>query len=73
MIVLIRQRHKQRTSVTYAGTKRQSKRNQTQKQIVMLYRTRMQIEEGFRDCKATHYGLGLSQHPTLNTKRRAIL
>ncbi len=94
LIILIRQRHKQRTSVTYTGTKRQAKRNQTHvnrenepwllvtslslrertpKQIVKLYRTRMQIEEGFRDCKATHYGLGLSQHCTMNPKRRAIL
>ncbi len=43
------------------------------KQVVKLYRTRMQIEEGFRDCKATHYGLGLSQHRSMKENRRAIL
>jgi hypothetical protein len=43
------------------------------RQMVNLYRTRMQIEEGFRDCKATHYGLGLSQHRSMKENRRAIL
>jgi hypothetical protein len=33
----------------------------------------MQIEEGFRDCKATHYGLGLSQHRSMKENRRTIL
>ncbi len=33
----------------------------------------MQIEEGFSDCKSTHYGLGLSQHRHTNLKRRSIL
>lgn len=45
----------------------------TPKQIVKIYRSRMQIEEGFRDCKAVHYGLGLSQNRRMNKKRRAIL
>ncbi len=45
----------------------------TAKQIVNLYGLRMQIEEGFRDCKSTRYGLGLSQHRHTNLKRRSIL
>ena len=47
--------------------------NRTPKQLVALYRSRMQIEEGFRDHKATHYGLGLSQHRNIGEKRRAVL
>ncbi len=43
------------------------------KQIVKIYHTRMQIEEGFRDCKAMHYGLGLSQNRRMNKRRRSIL
>ena len=43
------------------------------KQIVKIYRTRMQIEEGFRDCKAVHYGLDLSQKRNMCEKRRSIL
>ena len=43
------------------------------KQIVKIYRARMQIEEGFRDCKAVHYGLGLSQDRRINSKRRSLL
>lgn len=42
-------------------------------QLVKLYRTRMQIEEGFRDCKAVHHGLGLSQHRTMVKERRTLL
>jgi len=33
----------------------------------------MQIEEGFRDCKAAHYGLGLSQNKGMKENRRSIL
>lgn len=43
------------------------------KLIVKIYRTRMQIEEGFRDSKAVHYGLGLSQNRRMNSRRRSIL
>jgi len=43
------------------------------KQVVKIYRTRMQIEEGFRDCKAVNYGLGLSQNRRINQNRRSIL
>jgi hypothetical protein len=50
-----------------------SLRARSAKQVGKLYQTRMQIEEGFRDCKATHYGLGLSQHRTMKENRRAIL
>ena len=45
----------------------------TPKQIVKIYHARMQIEEGFRDCKAVYYGLGLSQHRRMNQNRRSIL
>jgi hypothetical protein len=45
----------------------------TSKQIVKIYRTRMQIEEGFRDCKAVKYGLGLSSNRRVNQNRRSIL
>jgi len=45
----------------------------TAKQVVKIYRTRMQIEEGFRDCKAGNYGLGLSQNRRMNKHRRSIL
>jgi len=48
-------------------------KNRTPKQVVKIYRTRMQIEEGFRDCKATHYGLGLSQNRRMNKCRRSVL
>lgn len=43
------------------------------KKLVKLYRSRMQIEESFRDCKSVHYGLGLSQYPKMNRQRRSIL
>jgi hypothetical protein len=33
----------------------------------------MQIEEGFRDCKSVHYGLGLSQNIRMNPDRRSVL
>ncbi len=45
----------------------------TPKQIVKLFRTRMQIEEGFRDSKAVHYGLNLSQKRNMCERRRSIL
>lgn len=50
-----------------------SLKNRNPKQLVALYRSRMQIEEGFRDHKAAHYGLGLSQHRNIGEKRRAVL
>ncbi len=43
------------------------------KQIVKIYRTRMQQKEGFRDCKAVHYGLGLSQNRRMKENRRSLL
>lgn len=43
------------------------------KQIVKLYRTRMQIEEGFRDTKSDPYGLGLAKATRISSQRRAIL
>jgi hypothetical protein len=50
-----------------------SLQKRTPKQIVRIYRTRMQIEEGFRDCKAVHYGLCLSQNRRMNKYRRSVL
>jgi len=50
-----------------------SLQKRTPKQIVKIYRTRMQIEEGFRDCKSVHYGLGLSQNRRMNRQRRSVL
>lgn len=50
-----------------------SLQNRTPKQIVKIYCTRMQIEEGFRDCKAVHYGLCLSQNRRMNRQRRTVL
>lgn len=47
--------------------------DRTPKQLVNIYRSRMQIEEGFRDHKATHYGLGISQHRRMSVERRAVL
>lgn len=45
----------------------------TPPKLIALYRSRMQIEEGFRDHKAAHYGLGISQHRNIGEKRRAVL
>jgi len=50
-----------------------SLQNRKPKQIVKLYKTRMQIEEGFRDCKSVHYGLSLSQNRRMNIYRRTVL
>ena len=45
----------------------------TAKQVISIYRKRMQIEEGFRDIKCERYGLGLSQSLTKTAKRLEIL
>ena len=50
-----------------------SLKDRTPQQLVAIYRSRMQIEEGFRDSKAAHYGLGLSQQRNIAKKRRAVL
>ncbi len=50
-----------------------SLKERTAKQIVKIYGTRMQIEEGFRDCKSVHYGLGLSQNRRMSQDRRSVL
>lgn len=39
------------------------------KRVVNIYRTRMQIEEGFRDMKSTRYGLGFSHNKTTRLTR----
>lgn len=41
--------------------------------IVDYYRCRMQIDEGFRDTKATHYGLDLADESRIQSQRRANL
>lgn len=45
----------------------------TAKQVILIYRQRMQIEEGFRDLKCERYGLGLSNSLTKTAKRLEIL
>jgi hypothetical protein len=41
--------------------------------VVDYYRTRMQIEEGFRDTQSTHYGLDFTSESRIQTERRANL
>lgn len=41
--------------------------------VVSIYKTRMQIEEGFRDNKSVRYGLGFELNQTQNTRRLQIL
>lgn len=43
------------------------------KRIVNIYKTRMQIEEGFRDMKSARYGLGFSYNLSVNQARLANL
>lgn len=43
------------------------------KQVVGIYRQRMQIEEGFRDMKSTRFGLGFEQNNSIKPTRLAIL
>lgn len=43
------------------------------KQVVAIYRQRMQIEEGFRDMKSTRFGLGFEQSNSTQSTRLAIL
>jgi hypothetical protein len=45
----------------------------TAKRIVSLYKTRMQIEENFRDTKNTDYGLGVCKLSRVSIARRSIL
>lgn len=45
----------------------------TPKQLVRLYRTRMQIEEAFRDTKSLAYGLGIATEPRTSFTRAANL
>ena len=40
---------------------------------MIIYRTRMQIEEAFRDLKSERYGLGLSASQTRVDHRLAVL
>jgi hypothetical protein len=43
------------------------------KQIVKLYRTRMQIEESFRDVKSVRFGIGFELNLTRSANRSQIL
>ena len=43
------------------------------KKAVNLYRTRMQVEEGFRDVKSHRFGLGLNYHRTDSKARLQVL
>ena len=43
------------------------------KQVVAIYRQRMQIEEGFRDMKSTKFGLGYEQNKSVKKQRITIL
>ena len=41
--------------------------------VVAYYRSRMQIEEGLRDTKSTHYGLDFTSESRIEAERRANL
>jgi len=43
------------------------------KKVVAIYRTRMQIEEEFRDMKSRQYGLGFGQNKTKTLHRLKVL
>jgi len=43
------------------------------RQIANIYERRMQIEEGFRDSKSSHYGMGLKSHRSKSAARIEIL
>ncbi|SNY61148.1 transposase, IS4 family [Arsukibacterium tuosuense] len=43
------------------------------KNVVAIYRQRMQIEESFRDMKSTQFGLGFEQNYTIKLNRLSIL
>lgn len=43
------------------------------KQVVAIYRQRMQIEESFRDMKSTQFGLGFEQSGSLKLHRLSLL
>lgn len=46
---------------------------QMAKRVVNIYRTRMQIEESFRDMKSSRFGLGFEQNGTRQIKRMTLL
>jgi len=43
------------------------------KKITRIYKSRMQIEEGFRDVKSHRFGLGLNYHRTSSASRLQVL
>jgi len=49
------------------------KHQQLAKRVVNIYRTRMQIEESFRDMKSSRFGLGFEQNGTRQIKRMTLL
>ena len=50
-----------------------SNQSNTPNQVVTIYKTRMQIEEAFRDLKSTAYGFGLEHTLSYKPKRILIL
>lgn len=43
------------------------------RRVVNIYRSRMQIEEGFRDMKSQQYGLGFEQNKSQSIRRLSVL
>ena len=62
-----RQREPWLITTSLGGDKKLAKR------IIGLYKTRMQIEESFRDMKSPHRGLSLSESLTRNPHRLSVL
>ena len=50
-----------------------SSHRQLSKQVVGIYRQRMQIEEGFRDMKSHQFGQGFEYNKTIKMSRLSIL
>jgi Transposase DDE domain len=65
--------HSKRESEPWLLVHSVSLKNRTPKQIVKIYKTRMQIEEGFRDSKSATFGLGVCALGRVGAARRAIL
>jgi Transposase DDE domain len=42
-------------------------------QVVSIYKTRMQIEENFRDTKSENFGVGICKMNRINIQRRGVL
>jgi len=48
------------------------KKFNSEKKVVKIYKTRMQIEEGFRDAKSTKFGFGFEHARTKSRERLAV-